>query len=124
MELEGHSKKLKLHPGDNGDKLHRPQGDVRRVEMNKDRWEARSGCSALPVAVIPAEPRRGREASPEWIPLDHGGCTGVPQEQLGYESCAKCGKTAGRIHGERCEIKSCPSDLPDSPGESNQVILI
>lgn len=60
LELEGHSKKLKLHPGNNGDKLHRPQGGVRRVEMNKNRWEARSDHSALPVAVIPAEPRRGK----------------------------------------------------------------
>lgn len=72
LELEDYSQKLKLHPGDNGDKLHRPHGGVRRAGINKDRWKARNDPGALPVTAIPTEPRRDKRGhSQDRHPLYH-----------------------------------------------------
>lgn len=65
LELEDYSQKLKLHPGDNGDKLHRPHGGGRGAGINKDRWKARNDPGALPVAGIPTEPRREKRGHSE-----------------------------------------------------------
>lgn len=63
LELKDKSQKLKLHPIDNGDELHRPEGVFRWSGMNKDRWKARNDPSALPQVGIPSEPKREKRGS-------------------------------------------------------------